>query len=384
MLHVYTASSSNDTMEFMASISVVFRFWQLICITPIGIDPQLKPTTRNVYRTYSFILIAIHVLVIIISLIYGNDLLHPDSTPSVKVVDRFTLLLTQLCCLVVFFESYIKRIMQINLLQKIRSIDFILEYRIGLKLHHIDQKWDNINRLFRLLMLNTTVGIMLGVTSYILYGQIYIYIYRWWLCFYPSLFIYSMRCYQITTYVNLIRHRYHLINRFFKKLQVQKEQSGNINIDLAKTLDNVCTIIQKHKSKSVHKRLSDLRRVCRLLNSVNRNINDLFKWSIPFIVFCDFVAILDNTYWTLSLFFENNSHWHYLIYPSFWIALNFGHVIMLCSVCHHATEEVWNLVIICTSQGSIRLIFFIQANNVSCHLHGLDLNGRDPILRVTV
>lgn len=313
-----------------------FRFWQLICISPIGFDGQMRATQLYAYRTYCFTIIGLHIIVIIVSLIFGDQLLHPESSPSIRLIDRSTLFLIQLCCLVIFVESYNKRFIHVDILRKINSIDFILEYQIGINLNYQKQKNINKYRLLRLLIYNIIVGIVILVTSYILFPIVY----RWWIVFYPSLFIYSMRCYQITTYVDIIAHRYRLINEFFIEIPKQKNENHIFNVELAKSVENLFIIFQKHKTKSIYEQINDLRKVCRSLNSVNQNINEIFKWSAPLIVLSDFINLLNNLCWNLALFYRGDTPVYYLIPPSLWIALNCSHVIMISAVCHRASKEV--------------------------------------------
>lgn len=103
--------------------------------------------------------------------------------------------------------------------------------------------------------------------------------------------------------------------------------------------DSVLSEPNQNKSDSIYEKLHHLRRVCRLLSSANRNINEAFKYSIPLIIVNDFLQILINWYWILRILLRPDIRVFHLIPPLFWSMLNFNHVVSLSAACHYATDE---------------------------------------------
>lgn len=293
---------------------------------------------------------AIQVLEIVLCLIFIKHIVHPDLPQTIKTLDTLTMVLIQSTALLIFWESFHKRFVQMDFLQKINSIDFILEYKIGIRPNYTNRRKTNIIRLLRWLMMNVSILI----TNFILIYNFYAIAYRWWTISFVSFFIYSMRYYQIATYADIINHRYHQINQFISTLDsCDRNVDYEVNVDFVKTIHNVRTIFQKYKTGRIYEKLNDLRRLCRLLSSANQNINEMFQYSIPLMIVNDFFQLLTNCFWTLRILFENKSPFEHAISPLFWAVLNLNHFITLSACTHHATQEVH--------------IFYINFNSISMH-----------------
>lgn len=254
---------------------------------------------------------------------------------EVRIVDTLTMFLIQISALIIFIESYQKRYVQIDFLRKINSIDFILEYKIGIKPDYKSRKKIYTKRLIRWIVMNITIFVIIFVFIYDLYAIVY----RWYTLIYASYVICSIRCHQITNYADVIFYRYYQINQYLLDQRKRSpEIHENINIDLAKML-KVCTTFQKCKTGHIFDKLNDLQRVCRLLGSANQSINKMFQWSIPLIIINDLLQTLVNCYWILRILFSNESN-KYFVAPLLWTFLNFNHFISLSSACHYAAAEV--------------------------------------------
>lgn len=166
-----------------------------------------------------------------------------------------------------------------------------------------------------------------------------------------------MRYFQITSYIIIIYHRYHQINEFISNIKLHHENHQSVNVDLAKTLENVHTIFQKYKTGSIYDRINHLRRVCRLLSSANQCINEMFQWSIPLIIANDFLQIIINFFWIMRVILFKPKK--FLILPLLWTLLNLNHVFSISSACHRATEE---------------------SQRIASNLHKINLKSRDSTL----
>lgn len=346
-------------MDFFDSLAVAFPIWQMACLSPFSLsDHQMTSVSKQIHRNFSFAVMFTQCLVIILSLVFLKFFIYPELPQALKTIDTIQLLLVQVTALVIFCESYKKRFIQMDFLRKINSIDFILEYKIGISPNYMKRRNTNIIRLCRWIFMDVSIFIINFVILFISY----VIAHRWWALLYASFAVCSLRYYQITTYVDIIQHRYHQINQFINSIEVKKndESKAEDSKVLVQTSQNVRTIFQKYKNGRPYEKLSDLRRVCRLLSSANHSINIMFQWSIPTIIMNDFIHILVNSYWTLRIILENKAPLYQLLPPFLWTILNFNHLISLSAVCHHATEE---------------------AQNAACFLHKIDLTGRDTTLR---
>lgn len=324
-------------MDFFESLSVAFYLFQTLCLSPFSLkNHKMKCISKNIHRISSFSAMAVQVLQIILSLVFIQHIVKPDLPPTIKMLDTITMVLIQSTALLIFWESYHKRFVQMDFLQKINSIDFILEYKIGINPNYANRRKTNIIRLLRWM----TIDVSIFITNFVLIYIFYPIAYRWWAILSVPAFIYSMRYYQITTFVDIINHRYYQINQFIGNLNSHDRNEDNFNVDLVKTLNNVRTIFQKYKSGRIYEKLNDLRRVCRLLGSANQSINDMFQYSIPLIIVNDFSQLLTNCFWVLRIFLENKSPLEHAIPPLLWAVWNFHHFISLSTCAHYAAQEV--------------------------------------------
>lgn len=326
-------------MDFLDSLAVAFHIWQLLALSPFTLkDNQMIAVSKNTHRNFSYAVMLIQVVVIILSLVFIDHIIFPNLNQTIRALDIMTMLFVQLTALVIFWESYTKRSIQLDFLRNINSIDFILEYKIGISPNYVNRRKTNVIRLVRWIFMDISFSIVNFVAIY----HIFTVAYRWWIIMYPSIFICSMRYFQVITFVDIIHHRYYQINRCIDNLQLHKEilEDETKNVDFVERTIHIRTIFQKYKSGRTYEKLFDLRRVCRLLSSANRSINEMFQLSIPAIIFNDFVHILLNSYWTLRIFLEHKTPLYYVVSPLLWAFLNFIRVFALSAACHHATDEV--------------------------------------------
>lgn len=349
-------------MNFFDSISVPFRLWQITCLSPYHLEPQKHQTQSNFQRNCSFIAIFIQLLIAILVIIFFNTIVSQLLNQTVKVLDGLTVGLAQLTALTIFWESYRKRQIQRNFFHKINSVDFLMEFKIGVRPDYTEKKKSNTRRTICWLVLNALNFIVNLIVLSIAFDTSY----RWWIVFYVSYSIYSLRYHQIITCVDLIHYRYQLLNRFINQLKTDNvvlvggggvgygenmdENRSMLNadgaIDIVKTtIDNdpvTIVLYQRNRKKSdvIHEKIHYLRRICRLLSSANHNLNETFQWSMPLIIVNDFLQILINWFWILRLLLRPNIRVFLLIPPSFWTTMNFVHVVSISAICHYATEEV--------------------------------------------
>lgn len=323
--------------NFFESISVAFRMWQLLALSPFSLkNHEINSAPKRVYQIYSFSVMAAQVVVMVMCWVFFDYFVSPKLPQTIRTLDTLTMTLLQLTALVIFFESYKKRTTQIDFLRKINSVDFILQYKIGIHPNYAQRKKTNIIRLCRWLALDATIFI----TNFFIMYYTFSTAHRWWVVMCASIFICSFRYYQITTYVDTINYRYYQMNEFVNELQPEKDNNRHFTFELTKAFDNNYAVVKKYQIVCSYEKLTDLRRACRLLSSANHDINAMFLCSIPLIITNDFLSILVNLYWTLRILLDKDTPTSYLIAPLVWTFLNFNHIISLSTACHHTTHEV--------------------------------------------
>lgn len=340
-------------MDFFDSISLPFRLWQFTCLSPYSLKSQKnRSQPSNIFRNSIITAIVIQLLIIILCVIFFSEIVSPKLNQTIKVLDGLIMWLAQLTALVIFLESYGKWRIQRNFFHKINSIDFLMEFKIGIRANYVGKKKNSARHMIGWLILIAANFLTIFVIMSIAYDISY----RWWAVFYASYVICSMRYHQITMCVDVIHCRFQVLNHFINHhLRMDNQNGDEVNskrrpmFNVTETLlDNAvsATVInesKQNKSDSVYEKLHHLRRVCRLLSSANHNINEAFKYSIPLIIVNDFLQILINWYWILRILLRIGYHEfriYRLIPPLFWSLMNFKHVVLLSATCHYATDEV--------------------------------------------
>lgn len=345
-------------MEFFNSISLPFRLWQMTCLSPFALKSQQNksdPAKSNFNRNYSIIVIAAELISIILCLIFFNKIVNPKLTPVIKALDGLTMVLMQMTALVIFWESFRKYRLQQNFFHKISSVDFLMEFKIGIRPNYVQKRKSNTKRMLGWLILNAIIF----VTNLVILWIAYDIAYRWWTVFFASYFFCSLRYYQISTCVDVINYRYQLLNQVINHLSLdnQDDNRGDENNEFdIHARQSVFDVVEMHLDKYsmtlatdkrnenrydlIYEKLHHLRRVCRLLSSANHNINEAFQFSIPLIIANDFLQLIINSFWILRILLEPSTRQFYLIPPLSWSVMNFTHIVSLAAACHHATEEV--------------------------------------------
>lgn len=332
-------------MDFFDSIKISIRVCQLICLSPFALKTHENDssTSNSVRKVFASVIILVQFLVLIFSLIFNPMIVDPELPRNIRTFDSAVLTLIQLTALVIFIESYARRATQIDFLRKMNTIDFILEFKIGIHLNHVEQQRCNIKRLLRWLVIDMTVFIV-NVTMFYYYFPKNRCI--WWTMLCLSFFVCSIRYFQMVSYVYLVRYRYFRINEFIDNFNLFEQNIDVFNVDLATSIQNLNESshdddqFNHYTPKVVYQKLVDLRRVYRLISSASQNINHMFQWSIPANISNDVFHILINSYWILRLIIEGDKGIAYMIIPGLWTLVNINHLISLSSLCHQASNEV--------------------------------------------
>lgn len=318
-------------MDFFGSISVPFYTWQVFCLSPFSLTHSKR--RKSIFKLFSFAVITLQALVIILSLTFPRYIVYESANQTIKTFDMITMSLAQVTALVTFFESYRQRHAQGEFLRKINSIDVILEFKIGTATDYTARSKTNIKRFLRWIILDILVFVVNLIT-------LKTDVYRWWIVLYSSFFICSLRYFQIVTCVDILHHRLSQMEQFIKNLSASDDKIESLSCDLM-NIQSAFTLTQKCKKRGIYEKIVDLRRVCRLISSANRKLNEAFKFSLPMLIVNDFLHIMVNSYWFLVILLsKKESDSLSLIGVFFWTVMNLNHLISLSSVCHHAAQVV--------------------------------------------
>lgn len=196
--------------------------------------------------------------------------------------------LPPLVVVVILVESIIKRDALKKFESDIKFIDTIIEHNLHI---NVDDKSLIRRRMFRWSLFSSFVLIM--------------YFNYWWyvrddrqltlwatFCmmfktFTPCWFIIQIHFFRVAMFIERIRYRYRLINKYIKHFH------GYTNLDFLHKSWSIGIFLNSNESFG---RLKNLRRVYRLLYLASHSINDLFGLSLFVCVFQCFVALTLSTY----------------------------------------------------------------------------------------
>lgn len=343
----FVLPSKKISMDFFDSIKLPFHLWQFICLSPYELKLQQNQShPSNFHRNCTITVIILKLLVVILSGVFFNEIVSPDLKQTIRVLDGLTMLLAQFAALIILWESFKKRRVQRNFFHKINSIDFVMEFKLGVRPDYERAKKTNARRLIGWLVVIAANFL----TNFVIMSIVYDIAYRWWAVFFASYFFCSLRYHQISTCVDVIHCRYQLLNQFINRLSKDNrndddDADDNVNskwpmFNVAETLMANAPVTVVNPSDSIYEKLHHLRRVCRLLSSANHNVNEAFQFSIPLIIVNDFLQILINWFWILRILLRPKIRLFHLVPPLFWTLVNFIHVVSLSATCHRATEAV--------------------------------------------
>lgn len=155
-------------MDFFDSISLPFRVWQFTGLSPYNLKSSEKQSEPSkIYRNSIIVVIAIQLLIAILCVILFSEIVPPKNKQTIRVLDGLIMWLAQFTAMVIFWESYGKCRIQQNFFHKINSIDFLMEFKIGIRPDYPKKKKLNTRHLFGLLVLIVANFVTIFVVMYI-------------------------------------------------------------------------------------------------------------------------------------------------------------------------------------------------------------------------
>lgn len=316
-------------MEFFNSVPFPFR-----CCHKIRLLLSVKCCLKR-----SLVLIAVIYCLFFFSINTLRLALLKNKTQHefrMEVVGIMFYLFPPLIGLIIFVESFMTRSTLKRFPKQIAFIDSVMRGQIGIDMRLDSEKNTIRRRLISWLLLtcvmyyscialemyyyrpkgnvNITVGWVFGVflTATIVPLSPFI--------------ILELYFYRIVTFIDMVCHRYRLLNKCLRNFHHFTANDFLIKSDKVRELLN--------SDKSFNK-LLQIRRVYRLLYWTSNDINDLFGWSLLVCIFFYFCCFFVIGY--LVIVFEKAEHASIV---SLTIFMSLNHIISLASACHLTSDEV--------------------------------------------
>lgn len=332
-------------MQFIETILPSLRVWQLFCLSPFALTEKTR--WPKVVRNFN-LLCVVYIVVESAVLVHGfvfTDFYLDWRYPVVTVYgDLVTMTLARLLAISVVIESWKRRPIQIEFLEKISKVDSILAYRLS-----IDMRYDANRRETNwksIVWLLSFCSMQIFFIASLLSSNTDPLFVRFWLLYMGPFFICSLHYHQMVTYVRLVRYRFEAINNFIQSVCFSGEQ-GITNRDLLKMMQSV---VKSNPTKSecndskifLYKKLMEVRTAYQFLYEASENINTLFGWTLPINIANDFQKGLTNIFLFITFMLqwdETTSDWKKVSGPLVWAMYNVGHILILSSACQQACEE---------------------------------------------
>lgn len=253
-------------------------------------------------------------------------------------------MLVQFNALALFVESYTNRHEHKDFLLQINSIDFLMEYKIGIAIDYESQRKHHRNRVAGYLIVHVIVFLIATITIYLIFNS---GIDRFLVEFF-SVFIVALRYYQLAMYVDVLNQRYRLINHYLDTSQehlnsqrfISKRANFSRILDKANQIGTVNNKPRRQRTNIGFDKLQTLRRVCRSLYTACYTINSLFKWTMALCIFTDFVHFMFGVYYILNVLLGTEGTAALLIVPVARFFMVAYHVAFFVIDCGECSEEV--------------------------------------------
>lgn len=321
-------------MKFLATILLPFRFWQIFSLVPFGLNSEklnLKKT-HSQWLLFSMASLTVHIAALIHGLIVQDLYVPNDTDIDSQYNEIITLVLIRFTACVIVLEAILNRKKQSTVLEMINKIDLNLEYKLRIKINYKRQQLNfNIGTILWLLVfgISDTAILVLAHVN----GQEKFKIF--WLFYAIPFIICGLQYQRLAYYATLLRQRYQLLNEFLLNICSIQEghqiESKSSDMKLKhSTLDSLVTTLQVRDFRNIYQQLYDVS-VC---------VNDMFRWSLPLCILCDFHKLLVNSYVIFTMFLLRDSGDDAII-GAFWGICNVVNLLLVSHACHSTTIAVW-------------------------------------------
>lgn len=335
-------------MRFRKVLFPLIRLCQCSGLCPLSVYGSGTNSTLGSKKTRFAILTAAiciaQLLICIHTFANSGNLADPSHTSVLVYTNLIVALSVRVHAVVVLVESYVKRSIQLELLEKIDEIDTIFNEKLKTKSND-----DRLRRRFRQFIIIWIVR--LGVfESIVLLGGIFTY--NWPLLYsvmttFPPLYIGSLFYVRLMVYLDVVRYNIETINGCLAKL---RESSLNwIWLDRQP--------VSETETDDIWQQLIYLR-ICYFKTwEASALINRSVRWSLLIGVNNEFLLLVVNSYWLFFLLFQNSAATRIsLLLIVLWIGFNMPHLLELSMICERILEQVRIRMVGDMSIGKTRLL----------------------------
>lgn len=332
-------------MKFLETILPSLRVWQFFCLSPFGLDEKTqRPKVKRIFNAYCIAYIAVESAVLVHGIVFPDYYLERAFTIVLVYGDFVTMTLARLLAILIVVESWVKRPMQIDFLERINKVDSILVYRLNIDLPYKANRRETSCKSIAWLLTFTAMQIVF--LSLLIADPFSKRMLRFWLSYMMSFFICTLRYHQMVTYVRLLRYRFAALNDYIQSVCLLNERP-NINQDLLMIMTSVGKSLPVKPDPDARKtflyqKLIEVRTAYQSLFEASEEFNVLFRWTLPINIANDFQKGLTNIFFFLTISLQwdtsKSSNPMQLPRPLIWGAYNIGHILVLSSACQHARE----------------------------------------------
>lgn len=327
-------------MKFLDSLLLPLRVWQILGMAPFGVAKKPLFSTNNTYLyVYTILLLIAFFVSLVLSLVFSPVYVDWNDDEGVsKYDDMFAITMAWATSCVIAAEAIIKVDKQMELLQQIIRIDFVISRRLQIQIDYASYQF--YNNVFTLIWSILTLICAIG-TYFVMCQLNSPYAEGFWLFYCIPFTIYSMNYHRMAIYILVIRRRYKILNEFIEKVCLLQEKSI-VNKDIIQIVKMTSKIsFSDFPSEQLlsESQMKDIRNVYQMLYDATILFNEMFLWSLPLCIGIDFHRLLVNAFYVFAVWLLR-SLWMLLVMAAVWGGSNIIHLIWFSCICHSTCTEV--------------------------------------------
>lgn len=329
-------------MQFLKTLFPSFFMWQFFSLSPfILTKDSLMPKLSQNHNVICALSLGVQSAVMVFGLCNFKHYIPFDNRPPIKAFgDIFSMNLIRASCILTVVESWIKRLLQIQFLEKIDEIDTIFNRKLEIDLNYGFQRKKSFQRFILLIGYYLCLQMIMLVVTFdpaLSDFEIFCALYA------VPLFVCTLRYQQFISYVYLLNDRFKALNKYIKDIAVRKATRGAGQMDKFSHFVYVRSfyIGQDNDLEAllILNKIKHIRRIYRVLINANCILCRLFNWSMLIIVFNDFCNILINIYWIIMNLLNQGPKLE-LFSVSAWAIFNVSMLLSLSKACNFTCIEV--------------------------------------------
>lgn len=241
---------------------------------------------------------------------------------------------------IIVFESMAKRSQQITFLNSIENIDQLLLNSIHVKANTKPEKVKSIVWMVIWLLKVTALLLILLTFIFIYYSKSQTDPVASMFFFFATMpvAVSSIRYYQVIFYINLIGHRFQLINEYLLKVLSPIKDAESKEDDINFKMDIITS--NPLPPPEFFKEIVLIRVIFFQLWQTTTIINKLFRWSLLLAIGNSFGIIVINFYRLLVYVLKPNFAIEEVVIPFLWAIYNTLYFVILSNSCHNVLEKV--------------------------------------------